>query len=141
MLPVNTGFIFPNGRCLNTSSIGHCKSAHKYILEHNLQKEFESFKGQPDDFLIERLGAAKVCHYYGKHYIFLPNIVGIYINEIRKLYQKENYIVKYSYIHKSKEFDNRIFNEIGYSYNQTVIKDLDVNGDIIYKYNPLRIGD
>lgn len=141
MLPVTTGFIFPNGEIINTSGKGHCKCANKYIVDHNLQKEFELYEGQPDDFLIDRLGVAKVCHYCGKHYIYLPKIVGIFLNEMRKLYKKHGYVVKYYFRNSTREFNYKIFNNKLYSYNQTVIKDFDSNGNIVYKYNPLRIGD
>lgn len=142
MLPVSTGFIFSDGTCLETGGLGHRKCAYKYIMEHNLKEEYDKFKGGEDEFLIERLGAIKICHYCGNHYIYLPKVVGWYINEMRKLYQNNNFIVKYCYVQDSmKEYDERIFDTKGYSYNQTVIKDIDFDGNIIYKYNPLRIGD
>lgn len=40
MLPVTTGFIFPDGSHISTGTEGHCKSAYKYIQKHNLQKQF-----------------------------------------------------------------------------------------------------
>ena len=38
MLPVTTGFIFPDGSHISTGTEGHCKSAYKYIQNGELKK-------------------------------------------------------------------------------------------------------
>lgn len=142
MIPVNTGFIFPNGSYLDTGSAGHCKCAYKYIEEHNLQNEFQRYNGAADDFLIERLGAMKICHYRFKHYIYMPRNCGWYMKQVKKMYEREGYIVKDCYMQDiTITLDEQLLITRGYSYNQTVVKTLDSNGNVVYIYNPLREGD
>ena len=142
MLPVTTGFIFPDGSHISTGTEGHCKSAYKYIQKHNLQKQFNSYVGSADDFLIERLGAMKICHYRFKNYVYMPRNCGWYIKKIRNMYEKEGVIIKDCYMQEIKiDLDEQILITQGYSYNQTVIKTLTPDGRIIYAYNPARNGD
>lgn len=140
MLPVITGFIFPDGTILETGGEGHCKCAYRYIVEHNLQEYFKDYTGECDDFLIERLGAIKVCHYRSQHFLYMPNYNNWYYKKIKEIYIKRGY--KILYLRSNIIMDVFCFMTSGeYSYNATVVKDVNENGKIIYKYNPKRIGD
>lgn len=94
-LPVIAGFIFPNGEKIETAGIGHCKMALRYILEHNLLQQYETSKLAEDDFLIEKLGAAKIAMYRGKKYIYVPYHHNWYISQIKEIYSQSGYEVHY----------------------------------------------
>lgn len=55
MLPVTTGFIFPDGSHISTGTEGHCKSAYKYIQKHNLQNNLIVMLGLPMTFWLNGL--------------------------------------------------------------------------------------
>mgnify|MGYP000190471879 CR=1 FL=1 len=139
-VPLVVGFIFPNGRFIQTGGIGHCRCAMRYIIDNNLYEKFKESNCTEDDFLIEYLGVAKVAHWRGMAYLFLPKHSNWYISEIKKIYEKAGY--KIFYCHNSANINiekELIVNTM--PYNQTVCKKVDESGEIIYTYNPNRIGD
>ena len=146
MLPVNTGFIFPNEEILDTGVLGHCRCAFQFIREKGWMKEFLNSKiDSEDDFLIENRGAVKVCHYFGEDYIYVPEPHNDYIESIKKIYVANGYTVikyhsNYSGIIKidGNESDNmKRFDISRMAYNQTVVRGIE--GE--YIYNPRRNGD
>ena len=145
MLPVITGFIFPNGTVLDAGTKGHRKIAFRYIVDNNLLKKYDKYEqeigGREDDFLIECLGAVKICHYFGVHYIYVPKLHGSYIDDIEKLYKSEGYKVCYyrANYHLNISVTNK--KEFVNSYNQTVVCSIDKYGKKCYIYNPNRKGD
>lgn len=153
MLPISAGFIFPNAEKLDTGTKGHRKEAFRYIVRNNLLELYDKYcqtRGDgEDDFLIEVLGAVKICHYFGKDYIYIPKLHGDYIESIKVLYEAHGYI--------AKEFDPIFIEDFGIeipenelddiyegisdislvSYNQTLVR----GNDGEYTYNPKRDGD
>lgn len=138
-LPVTVGFIFPNGRLLETGGRGHCKTAMRYIMENNLVNEFNQYNGAEDDFLIEQLGAAKVAQCLGNFYLFLPKGHGWYLEEIKWIYRKAGYTIKYC--HKLLAYEGIENRYSPNDYNRTVCQKVKTDGKIVYTYNPNRIGD
>ncbi len=137
MLPTTAGFIFPNGEILDSGSAGHCKTAFRYIRERGLLKSFNDSKfDAEDDFLIFYLGAVKVCHYLGRHYLYVPRPHNEYIEEVARLYEKNNYSIKYISIGNTEAASFKTIDLSRKSYNSTVIETPDG-----YIYNPRRSGD
>ena len=95
MLPVISGFIFPNGYKLEKQSLSHRNCAYHYIVENNLINEYKLYKekigGDEDNFLVECLGAVKICHYFGNHYIYVSKIYNHYIKELVQIYEYAGY--------------------------------------------------
>lgn len=86
-LPVIAGFIFPNGKRIETAGIGHCKMALRYIMDNNLLKQYKDSNLAEDDFLIEKLGCAKIAMYCGKSiFIYHKIIIGI-LHKLKKFMQ------------------------------------------------------
>lgn len=145
MLPVTTGFIFPDGTNLDSGTKGHRKTAYRYIVDHNFLKTFNEYErktsGGEDDFLIECLGAVKICHYCGVHYIYVPKLHGTYIDSIEKLYKTAGYKVCYYSTNISLSISVSVQNLNVTSYNQTVVCGIDNYGEKCLIYNPNRIGD
>lgn len=152
MLPVITGFIFPNGEKLDTGTKGHRREAFRYIVKNKLLDKYDEFcqtRGDgEDDFLIEVLGAVKICHYFGENYIYVPRPHGDYIESVKKVYEEHKYLVKYYDTlytggikievpdSESCNMHEVIYDMSQISYNQTVIRR---KGE--YIYNPIRDGD
>lgn len=142
MIPVKTGFIFPNGIFIETGGIGHRRCADRYIVENNLTEELKEYGGESDEFLIEKLGAIKICQYSGKKYVYITKKYGWYMNEIISMYKKEGYTIIDCYIQDiSIETTNEEYLNNYYSYNQTLVQTVDEHGKVLYKYNPRKIGD
>lgn len=143
-LPVIAGFIFPNGKRIETAGIGHCKMALRYIMDNNLLKQYKDSNLAEDDFLIEKLGCAKIAMYCGKKYIYIPQNHNWYIAQIKKIYADAGYEVRYYYNtfytieNMYKEYDCY---KGCFPYNQTVVPKVLKNGEIVLSYNPKRIGD
>lgn len=148
MLPVSTGFILPNGTRLETDSTGHRKCAERYIREHGLKERYKAYEqetsGGEDEFLVDVLGALKVCHYCGIHYLYVPKIPNEYkeyvITVIRE-YKKKNFHIKY--LNSCVEIEIHISEKVrstSKGYNRTVMETIE-NGKKRYIYNPNRIGD
>lgn len=147
MLPVSTGFIFPDGKLLDTGSKGHNRCAYRYIMDNNLIDAFSAYEretgGEEGEFLIECLGAVKVCHYNGQHFLYVPRMQGDIIKAAIKKYKKAGYKIVYfnkQWIYNEpimalSSLDNR------YPYNQIVIEVKMPNGEKYMTYNPRRIGD
>lgn len=145
MLPVTTGFIFPDGTILDAGIKGHRRTAFRYIVEHNFLDEYNQYEekigGREDDFLIECLGAAKVCHYCFVHYIYVPKLHGTYIDSIEKLYKTAGYKVCYYSRNIELNISVAVKNFQINSYNQLVVCGVDKYGKKCYMYNPNRTGD
>ena len=145
MLPVTTGFIFPDGTLLDSGTKGHRKMAFRYIVEHDFLEEYNDYEqkngGGEDDFLIDVLGAVKICHYCGVHYIYVPKLHGSYIDSIEKLYRYAGYKVFYYYTDTVANLKVSISYYKITSYNQLVVQGIDENGKKFYMYNPNREGD
>ena len=141
-LPVITGFILPNGERIETVGVGHCKKAREYFQTHGFWKNYLKSNLAEDDYMIEKLGAAKVAMYYGKKYIYVPNHHNWYISQIKDIYEDCGYEVHYVHgcVYNS---DNCFFCESSckFPYNQLIIPVVLTNGKIVYAYNPERIGD
>lgn len=144
MLPVTTGFIFPDGTKLDTGTKGHRKIALRYIKEYGLLDKYNAYEqkrgGGEDDFLIEVLGAVKVCHYNGAHFIYVPKLHGMYIDSIEKKYKKAGYNVQY-YSPIACNVEVTLTVTSGTPYNRTVVMGVNEYGDKCYIYNPNREGD
>lgn len=145
MLPVTTGFIFPDGFLLETGGIGHRKMAFRYIVQHGLQKKYYKYEqekgGGEDEFLIDVLGAVKICHYCGVHYMYVPKLHGIYIDSIEKIYRNAGYKVLYYNTNTVENLKVLVSNININSYNLTVVQGIDENGKKCYMYNRNREGD
>lgn len=146
MLPVTTGFIFPNGAMLETDGTGHRKNASIYIRESGLMEKYKQYvektSGGEDEYLIEVLGAVKVCHYCGTHYLYVPRLHGDYIDYIVKKYEQAGYSIKYFNtcigLHVNVPTKSKIINK---GYNQTIVTLIGLDGKKYYAYNPNREGD
>lgn len=141
-LPIITGFILPDETFIESSGIGHNKVAFRYIVDNKLIKEFDASNLAEDDFMIEKLGAAKVAVYRGKKYIYLPKNHNWYLSQIKKMYVNAGYEVHY--VHKSFCIATVKFEEKNKKinpYNKTVVQKRMSNNSAILCYNPIRIGD
>ena len=149
MLPVKTGFIFPDGRTLDTGTIGHDKCAYRYIEANKLTKAFDAYKrevgGESSDFMIESLGCLKVAHYSGVHYVYVPRMRrSALLTPIIKKYKRSGYNIVYvgkEWIYNTKTAETRTIIRESFSYNQTLVPIVNKEGNTIYLYNPLRNGD
>ena len=145
MLPVYIGFIFPDGTILDSGTKGHRKAAYRYIVDNNFLEKYNKYEeetsGGEDDFLIEVLGAVKICHYCGRHYIYVPKLHGTFIDRMEKLYKNAGYKVCYLSTNISLSVSVTVKNLNVTSYNRTVVCGMDKYGKKRYIYNPNRIGD
>lgn len=146
MLPVISGFIFPNGTTLESNGNGHRKTALLFIRENGLGEKFREYEqrtsGGEDEYLIEVLGAVKICHYCGEHYIYVPRVHNYYIDHIMRKYKTAGYHIKI--LNSGMVLNVKAFSKIKITcdgYNKTVISRKDVNGTTYYIYNPNIDGD
>jgi len=145
MLPVTSGFIFPNGFTLESNGSGHRKAAAAFIRERGLREKFDEYEkkthGGEDEFLIDVIGALKVCHYSGVHYLYVPRVHNEYIEYIAQKYDAEGYQIKINYSDMVLNI-NKFFKKLtSDGYNKTVITRKDSRGASYYIYNPNREGD
>lgn len=145
MLPVISGFIFPNGFTLESNGSGHRKTAAAFIRENGLREKFKEYEkktcGGEDEFLIDVMGAVKVCHYSGIHYLYVPRVRNDYIEFIAQKYDDEGYQIKINYsgmVLNVNKFFKKLTSD---GYSKTVITRKDTRGVSYYIYNPNRDGD
>ena len=146
MLPVTSGFIFPNGFTLESNGSGHRKAAAAYIRENGLREKFKDYEkktfGGEDEFLLDVIGAVKVCHYCGVHYLYVPRVHNEYIEYIAQKYDAAGYKIKFNdscmVLNVNEFFKKKITRD---GYNKTVITRKDARGASYYIYNPNRDGD
>lgn len=117
----------------------HSKTASEWINKYNFQNIFNTLLEEKrvideEDFLMNYIGAVKLCAYRGKFYCYLPSVVNDDKEYIKNYYENLGYIII-----EGKIFDEEKYKEktiYNYPYNKTLIK---VRNS--YHYNPMRDGD
>lgn len=145
MLPVTSGFIFPNGIILESNGSGHRKTAAEFIRKNGLREKYREYErktsGGEDEYLTYALGAVKACHYCGVHYLYVPRVHNDYIESIVKKYKDEEYTIKILDSCMSLDVKVQKVQTSDDGYGRTVTSRKDVNGMTYYIYNPNRVGD
>ena len=161
VLPFAAGFILPNAVKLVASGRGHDRVAREHIEEHEelsakcLELKEKTRIGKSvfkiysdEDFLIEIMGAMKVAtygYYDGRKLVYIPKYHNWYIEKMACMYEDAGYKVNdklYTGIYSQEE--NYIVHctkvQI-FSYNKTVVPQMQEGGSIQFIYNPARDGD
>lgn len=162
VLPFVAGFFLPNAVKLVSSGRGHDLVAREHIEENEelsakcLELKEKTRIGKSvykiysdEDFLIEIMGAMKVAtygYYGGRKLVYIPKYHNWYIEEMTCTYEKAGYIVDdeiYTGIYSREE--NYIVHHRAkvriFSYNKTVVPEVQEDGSIKLIYNPERDGD
>ena len=139
MLPVTSGFIFPNGEILGNNENGHRKTAEEYLAKKGLTEDFNRYRretcGGEDEYLVDVLKAAKIWHRWGQHWLYIPRLHGENIKQYIDEYKSNGYTIK------NDDNDPEEIQIIKSKYNQTVVEYTDEDGNKYYAYNPNKDGD
>ena len=163
VLPFPAGFILPNAIKLDASGRGHERVAREYLQgDKKLSEKCEEYREKTrmgksvykiysdEDFLIQIVGAMKVATYIygGRKDVYIPKYHNWYIEKMACMYKNDGYkvnVLLYTGIYSREEnyivHSPEILYNQTFSYNQTVVPEVQEGGSIQFIYNPARDGD